>query len=332
MFDFSSSPLLARRTPGERRFRLFADVLIVWAIVYAAQLFAGLVPGMLATVILGLNGFSRIISEGIGAASTEGAAALNREAAIELAEKISGSEAYRIAEHFGQAWAIAAALFVCLSIQRRSLATMGIEKRGAAKRCVFGFLLGAALCGATVLVSVVFRAATFEGLSPDVDYLVVVFSFFGYLIQGAAEELLIHGLFMTDLARRFRWLPSVLFSSLMFALLHVFNNGVTLLSLLNVFLFGVFLGLFVIRTGSVLGAAALHAAWNYTEGRVFGCAVSGFASPTSLFTVTADAGRTATNGGTFGPEGGLAATMVLMLCLIAVLFIPSFKKKDRPTT
>ena len=33
-----------------------------------------------------------------------------------------------------------------------------------------------------------------------------------------------------------------------------------------------------------------------------------------------------TNGGTFGPEGGLAVTMVLILALILTVFLPSNRK------
>lgn len=331
MFDFSSSPLLARRSPGERPIGLFADLLIHWGIAFFVPLIVSIIPGTVATFILGINGISGILKQGIEAGAAGGYATFDSEAVRQLTESIAESDGYRIAELFGEAWAIAIAVFVCLAVQRRSLATMGIEKRGAAGNYVGGILLGAVLLSATVLVACLSRAATFEGYSGNVNYLFLLFVLLGYVIQGAAEELLIHGLFLTTLARHFRWLPSVLISALLFALMHAANVGLTLLSLLNVFLFGVFLGLFVIRTGSVLGAAALHTAWNFMEGHVFGCSVSGFPSPSSLFLVTSDASRSVTNGGAFGPEGGLAATMILMLALIAVLFLPPFKKKRKPT-
>ena len=187
-------------------------------------------------------------------------------------------------------------------------------------------------CGATVLISLLTHAVTFEGYQADADYLFLVCVLLGYVIQGAAEELLIHGLFMTTLFRDVKWFPSVIYSSLLFVLMHVTNNGFSLLSSLNVFLFSVFLGLYVIRTGSIFGAAAIHSAWNFLEGHVFGCSVSGFASPGSVFVLTADPTRAVTNGGTFGPEGGLAATMVLMLAIIAVSFIPSIGKNRESAT
>lgn len=327
MYDFSSSPLLLRRSPHERPFGLFTDLLILWAIAFFVPILVQIIPGSIATVILGINALAPLM----GDAATAGGATIDYDAFRAVTEAIAESEGYRLVRLFGGAWTIAIALFVCLAIQRRSLATMGVERRGAMKRYACGFLLGALLCSATVLVLFLTRAATFEGRSDNPQILFLVFVFFGYLIQGAAEELLIHGLFMTTLARHFRWLPSVLFSALFFALMHAVNDGVTLLSLLNVFLFGVFLGLFVLRTGSVFGAAAIHAAWNYVEGQVFGCSVSGFPSYSSLFGVASDASRAVTNGGEFGPEGGLAATMILMLALIAVLFLPSFKKTRKPT-
>ena len=331
MFDFSSSPLLARRTSGERRFRIWVELLLVLMIAIFVPVFSGFVPGMAATLILGFNGFIGIFNDALSSGMSGGSGTVDREAIEALTKQIAESEGYRVAELFGEAWVIAATVFVCLTFHRRSLATMGIEKKGAAKRYGLGFLFGILLCSLTILISVLSRASTFGGLSSNVSYSFLFFFLLGYAIQGAAEEILIHGLLLTSLARGLRWLPAVLISALTFVFLHAANGGVTLLALLNVFLFGVFLGLFTIRTGSVIGAAALHAAWNFTEGRLFGCSVSGFPTEPGLFSVTADAARASTNGGAFGPEGGLAATMILMLALIAVLFLPSFGKKRRET-
>ena len=332
MFDFSSSPLLARRTSGERRFRLWVELLLAYLIAIFIPLFSGFVPGVAATLILGFNGMMGVFNDALSSGMAGGAGTIDREAYNALSKAIAESEGYRVAELFGSAWVIAAAIFVCLVLHRRSLATMGIEKKGAVKRYGLGLLFGVVLCSAGILISVLSRASTFGGLSQNVSYSLLFFFLLGYVVQGAAEEILIHGLLMTSLARGMRWLPAVLLSALTFSFLHVSNGGVTLLSLLNVFLFGVFLGLFVLRTGSVIGAAALHSAWNFVEGHIFGCSVSGFSAATGLFTVTADASRAATNGGEFGPEGGLAVTMILMLALIAVLFLPPFGKKRRETT
>ena len=331
MFDFSSSPLIARRTPGERSLRLFADLLLAWGIAFFVPLIVGIIPGAMATLVLGINGLSKLLGNAVASGMEGGAGTVDTEAVGKLTERIYATDGYRVAELFGEAWVIVVTLFVCLAICRRSLSTMGIEKKGAAKNYGFGLLVGVLLLSAVVLISCLSRASSFGGYRGNVNYLFLFFVLLGYVIQGAAEEILIHGLFLTSLFRHMRWLPSVLISAVLFSLFHVANDGVTVLSLLNVFLFGVLLGLFVIRTGSVIGAAALHTAWNFTEGHAFGCPVSGFPSENSLFTVSFDASRTVTNGGTFGLEGGLAATMVLMLALIAVLFLPSFGKKRRNT-
>ena len=331
MFDFSSSPLIARRTPGERSFRLFVDLLFAWSIAFFVPLIVGIVPGALATLVLGINGLLKLLGDAVSSGMEGGAGQVDAEAVGKLTERISATEGYRVAELFGEAWVIAVTLFVCLAVCRRSLSTMGIERKGVAKNYGVGILLGSLMPSAVVLISCLSRASAFEGYRGNVNYLFLFFVLLGYVIQGAAEEILIHGLFMTSLFRHMRWLPSVLISAALFSLFHAANDGVTLLSLLNVFLFGAFLGLFVIRTGSLIGAAALHTAWNFTEGCVFGCTVSGFPSENSLFTVSSDAARAVTNGGTFGPEGGLAATMVMMLALIAVLFLPSFGKKRQDT-
>lgn len=329
MFDFSSSPLLARRTPGERTFRPLSIVMIGFGIAFFVPYLIGLFPGVLATVVLGINGFLQLFGDAMSSGLSGEAGTFDSEAYRAFSENLTASPGYRIAVLFGEAWLIAVSLFVCLAIQRRSVATMGIEKRGAAKRYGIGFLIGAVLCSVAVWISCLSRASSFGGFRGERGYLYLVFFLIGYLICGAAETILIHGLIMTGLARRFRWLPSVFISALLFSAMHVLNDGVTLLSFLNLFLFGVFLGLYVIRTGSVFGAMAIHAAWSVVEGSVFGCPVGGVSSPSSLFAVVSDASRSTTNGGAVGPMGGLAATMALMLALIAVLFLPPIGAKRR---
>ena len=146
---------------------------------------------------------------------------------------------------------------------------------------------------------------------------------FGFLIQGAAEEILLRGYFMISLTATAKPLTAAVTSSLLFSLLHVGNAGTSFLSILNVFLFGLLLGFLVFRTGSLWLAAGLHGAWNFAEGCLFGLPVSGISPGHSILASVPDATRTLTNGGAFGPEGGAVTTLVLLLALGIFFLLPT---------
>jgi membrane protease YdiL (CAAX protease family) len=122
-------------------------------------------------------------------------------------------------------------------------------------------------------------------------------------------------------------LLAIAVSSVAFSLLHVDNAAVTPIALVNIALFGVFAGIYFLRRGSIWGIAALHSAWNFAEGNIFGVRVSGALPQASMFTATADGSMWLLSGGDFGAEGGLAVTAVLAIATIAVYCIPITHKK-----
>ncbi|MBE6634097.1 MAG: CPBP family intramembrane metalloprotease [Ruminococcaceae bacterium] len=141
----------------------------------------------------------------------------------------------------------------------------------------------------------------------------------GFLIQGASEELLCRGYLFPILAERYSLGTATVVNSLVFALLHLGNNGVSLLALCNVFLFGVVASLCVIRRGSLWLACGMHSLWNFTQGNLFGISVSGLSPlPAPLKTQPSEA-HPLWNGGSFGLEGGLAVTLVLSLAILTLL-------------
>ena len=95
-------------------------------------------------------------------------------------------------------------------------------------------------------------------------------------------------------------------------MLHGMNAGVGFLAFLNLTLFGIFMGLLFVRYENIWVVAAVHSIWNFLQGNVFGIQVSGSKIQPSLFTSDLIKGRELINGGSFGAEGGLAVTLVLL--------------------
>lgn len=211
-----------------------------------------------------------------------------------------------------------AALFFCLKSEKRSLFGAGLYKKGAAAEYAAGFAIGALMFGAVILADV--AAGEFEGikLNSPVPVAAVCFMLFGFVLQSAGEELLMRSFFMVTASRCAGGVPvAAAANSLIFAALHLRNPGITPLAIINLTLYGLFASVYFLRRGSVWGICAVHAAWNFVQGSVFGAAVSGNSIGPSLFATSLSGG--VFSGGAFGPEGGLSTTVVFALGIALVL-------------
>ena len=214
----------------------------------------------------------------------------------------------------------------CRFIERRPLSSMGLScHRRVPVQYAAGIGIGLLLFGLVFAILYVTGAITVTGGSFSVGMLLLYL--IAFLIQGAAEEVLVRGYFMISLTSAVRPGAAVICSALLFSVIHMRNAGISFLAFLNIFLFGVFLGLLVFRTGNLYMACALHGIWNFAEGNLFGTPVSGISPGHSVLFSTLKVGRELTNGGLFGPEGGVVVTFVLFLA-IAVLLLLSDKKKN----
>jgi membrane protease YdiL (CAAX protease family) len=142
-----------------------------------------------------------------------------------------------------------------------------------------------------------------------------------------SEEVILRGYFMVSVASRAPMLVAILANSLIFALLHLLNNGITALSMVNLALFGVFASVYTLKSNSIWGICAIHSIWNFAQGNIFGIAVSGSRIDTSVFSFTPTKAGALINGGSFGLEGGLAVTAVLFIGLIATMLVKGRSEK-----
>ncbi len=207
-------------------------------------------------------------------------------------------------------------------VERRPFWTLGFERPRAMGRYLLGMLVGLTLFAAIVGVSMLFGAARVTGISGGSGSMGatalggVALAYVGWAIQGATEEMLSRGWLLPTLGVRYSPLLAVVASSLAFALMHIFNTGVTPLALLNLTLFGSLMAAYALYEGSLWGVCGLHAAWNWAESNLFGASVSGFTLPGGQLFAIHPVGSAWLTGGRFGPEGGLPVTLVLS-CAIA---------------
>ena len=138
-----------------------------------------------------------------------------------------------------------------------------------------------------------------------------------WLIQGGTEELLTRAWLLPIINKRSNLALAIGISSTLFGIIHLGNNNVTVLSILSIILSGVFMALYMLKTDNIWGVAGLHGAWNFTQGTIFGVAVSGTTTGPSLFSFETKTGVAEwISGGSFGTEGSIMASIILLLGII----------------
>jgi membrane protease YdiL (CAAX protease family) len=202
-------------------------------------------------------------------------------------------------------------------VEKRPFWTMGLERQGFLYKYLRGGMVGLVMFVASIALPALLGYITFEqdslrpqGLAALGAVLVVLL---GWVVQGAAEEAVARGWLMPVIGARYRPVWGILTSSLVFAVLHSLNPNLSPIGVLNLFLFGIFTALYALYEGGLWGVFSLHSVWNWAQGNLFGFEVSGQDTRVGTLFDLMEAGPDPITGGPFGPEGGLAVTLVLLV-------------------
>ncbi|MCH5268541.1 MAG: CPBP family intramembrane metalloprotease [Lachnospiraceae bacterium] len=212
-------------------------------------------------------------------------------------------------------------LLYCRFLEKRKLRTMGFRKKNMISQYLLGALGGILFFSVAYLICIVTGGIRFKGFSDNIAPIYIVGYFAGYMIQGMAEEVLCRGYLFVSLSRRNSVVYSAVLSALVFSVLHGSNSGVSLLALLNIFLFGIFAALMLVYFENIWIVGAFHSFWNFAQGNLYGIQVSGNALQPSFFVSENHSGMAFINGGNFGVEGGLGVTVVFVLGIAVLLYL-----------
>lgn len=132
---------------------------------------------------------------------------------------------------------------------------------------------------------------------------------------GAIEELIIRLVIFRQLWRAFGVWPALAIAGCFFGLIHLTNPGGTVLGAVSIIMGeGIGFGLYLL-SGRIWASIGAHAAWNFTQGWVFGAIVSGYTgiSGGPLVLRAVPGVPDMLTGGTFGPESSLSAVLVSLV-------------------
>ena len=108
-------------------------------------------------------------------------------------------------------------------------------------------------------------------------------------------------------------------SAVLFSLMHLFNPNFAFVPFLNIMLAGCFLGASYIYTRNLCFPIALHWFWNWIQGSVLGYKVSGNEFSNENMLILHFPEENLINGGTFGFEGSILCSLLLVLGTVIIL-------------
>lgn len=140
--------------------------------------------------------------------------------------------------------------------------------------------------------------------------------------SGFIEELLMRAIMMRLLMRAFGVWPALIVQSALFGALHLANPNASMTAAAAIAVeAGFMLAAFYLLTGRLWVSVGVHAAWNFTQGWLWGASVSGTARlPSAMISTPKPGAPELLSGGAFGPEASLPAMVVGTSVAVVVLW------------
>lgn len=197
------------------------------------------------------------------------------------------------------------------------LSLLGMSLRGRGKDLLAGLgvavLLYAVGFGTSLLMGTV-EIASVEWVPRDLLGTLLFF-----LLVAVTEEVMLRGFVLGRmLSAGMNRFVALFLSSALFSAMHLFNPNFAFLPFVNILLAGCLLGASFLYTRNLCFPVVLHWFWNWLQGPVLGYEVSGMDSGETLLTLRLT-GSDLLTGGSFGFEGSLLCTVLLVVGTLAIV-------------
>ncbi|HMU93157.1 MAG TPA: CPBP family intramembrane metalloprotease [Anaerolineales bacterium] len=217
-------------------------------------------------------------------------------------------------------------------IEKRAVTELSPHQ--AVRELAGGAALGALLFSATIGILWLFG---FYKVSGTNAWTVLIPGLVLSISSGVIEEILIRGLLFRIMEETLGTWIALAISAVIFGFLHLANPNATLWGAIAIAIeAGIMLAAAYVFTRRLWLPIGIHFAWNFSQGAIFGVAVSGNEVQGLLQSTLS--GPTLLSGGAFGAEASIIAVMICLLAGIALTtlamkkgnFIQPFWAKHKP--
>lgn len=173
----------------------------------------------------------------------------------------------------------------------------------------------------SIIVAMGYATVTWKGFSGEKQFSV----FMMFLAVAVGEEMIFRGVIFRWIDERWNTWVALLISAILFGWIHISNeNGSWWSSFAIAIEAGLLLGAAYKWSGNLWVPIGIHWAWNYTQGNIFGLAVSGSNAGTTMLVTTVN-GPDIITGGAFGPEASIIT--VFLGTFLTIVFLSNFYRQ-----
>jgi hypothetical protein len=198
-------------------------------------------------------------------------------------------------------------------VDKEKFIQLGFHIKNRVNDFVIGFLLGAIIMSIAYFLLILLNEIQYEKIIFDTKEILI--SITTFILVAVVEETLCRGYILKNLMLSFNKYAALIISSILFSLMHAFNQNVDLFSLFNLFLAGILLGLSYIYTKNLWFPIALHLSWNLFQ-TLLGFNVSG-QDTYSLIEFNINEANLI-NGGAFGFEGSYLSIIAMIIIITGI--------------
>jgi membrane protease YdiL (CAAX protease family) len=203
---------------------------------------------------------------------------------------------------------------------------LGISAYGRwIRHLILGLTIGAITLLLALGLAMVLTGTTFEFSTSATEdiFRSLAISAGVFALAATAEEVLFRGYILQTFARSGLAWFAIILTAIFFVVVHLGNPEAGLLSSLNTALAGIWFGVAYLKTRDLWFVTGVHFIWNWLQGSVFGIEVSGLTAiaPHPVMREI-ETGPAWISGGPYGLEGGVVATIAILISTIAIYFLP----------
>lgn len=204
-------------------------------------------------------------------------------------------------------------------VDKEKFIDLGFKTKGKLKEFIVGIVAGLIVMGLGYYLLSSVGQLSFQSINFDMQEILI--SFLLFTIVAIVEETLLRGYVLRNLMYSFNKYIALIWSSILFSLMHGFNPNIDTFALIELFLAGILLGQSYIHTKNLWFPIALHFSWNFFQTH-FGFNVSGQDTYSLIeFSIVEN---NLWNGGDFGFEG---SWLSIISSIIMIILVERYFKK-----
>ncbi len=194
---------------------------------------------------------------------------------------------------------------------------VGLTANNKCRDFIIGTAIGGAVMAFGFAILIILGEISIEGIS--INLLDLLCSLIGFLAVAYSEELIFRGFLMRKLQLQLQYSAkfALIASSVIFTLVHLGNDNLSVMGVFDLFVAGFMLGAFFLYTKNLWMAIGLHFGWNFFQTHL-GFNVSG--TDTYSIVEISMTQENLLNGGAFGFEGSILSTIAQVI-ILATLFV-----------